>query len=146
MSIKRYREKLGLTQPALAKRWRISRVSLKGWEEGRTLPRGKLIDSILRIEVGQLTRAELLDNIERPLQREAADHRSADHSAGQQMRKLAAAEIVEIGARTIYEFRAHPKRKIWQTLAPAAKEPYYEQMRVLVAKLAHDGFSFRLRP
>lgn len=147
MSIFTYRKRLGLTQLELAKRWRISRISLASWESGHTAPRGKLIDSILRIEGGQLNRGELLNN-PKPRMRQMppvsppSSVNGSAHPAASKPPKDAVLEaaILEIGARSIFEFRASPKRKSWETLPSADKEPYYQRMRTLLTLLERGGF------
>ena len=165
MTLKHYREKLKLTPLQMAKRWKISRITYTGWEDGVHAPRGKLIDSILRIEAGRLSRAELLDT---PHFRQApatpsgatatangARYRAqrtsgrvspapaSSASAQKQPAKLDINEIIELGARSIFEFRAHPRRGLWQDLEPAKKEQYYQNMRQILAQLGQQGFEPR---
>jgi hypothetical protein len=49
--------------------------------------------------------------------------------------------VLEIGARTIYEFKAHPKRKPWDLLSGDEKREAIERMRRLVKGLSASGYA-----
>lgn len=47
--------------------------------------------------------------------------------------------LIEIGAKAIYEFRAHPRRAAWPDVSPAKKSLLRDHMRTLVAALDRKG-------
>ena len=50
-------------------------------------------------------------------------------------------DVLEIGGRAIYEFRAHPRRAPWDKAAAETRASYRARMQELVNALSLAGFS-----
>lgn len=50
-------------------------------------------------------------------------------------------DVLEIGGRAIYEFRAHPKRAPWDKAAAETRASYRARMQELINALTFAGFS-----
>jgi hypothetical protein len=50
--------------------------------------------------------------------------------------------VLEVGARTIHEFRAHPKRKPWEMLPVDERQAFVDQMQRIVDGLRAAGYVF----
>lgn len=55
-------------------------------------------------------------------------------------------DILEIGGRAIYEFRAHPKRAPWDKAAAETRASYRARMQELVNALSAAGYAIARRP
>jgi Tfp pilus assembly protein FimV len=54
-------------------------------------------------------------------------------------------DILEIGGRAIYEFRAHPKRAPWDKAAAETRASYRARMQELVNALSAAGYAIARR-
>jgi hypothetical protein len=52
-------------------------------------------------------------------------------------------EVLEVGGRAIYEFRAHPRRAPWDNAAAETRASYRARMQELVNALSSAGFSIQ---
>lgn len=52
-------------------------------------------------------------------------------------------DVLEIGGRAIYEFRAHPRRAPWDSAAAETRASYRARMQELVNALGSAGFSIQ---
>lgn len=50
-------------------------------------------------------------------------------------------DVLEIGGRAIYEFRAHPRRAPWEKAAAETRASYRARMQELVNTLARAGYA-----
>lgn len=50
-------------------------------------------------------------------------------------------DVMEIGGRAIYEFRAHPRRAPWAKAAAETRASYRARMQELVNALSRDGYA-----
>ena len=51
--------------------------------------------------------------------------------------------LIEIGAKAIYEFRAHPRRATWDAVSAEKKAMLRERMRSLLATLDENGVNVK---
>jgi len=49
-------------------------------------------------------------------------------------------DVLEIGGRAIYEFRAHPRRAPWEKSAMETRSSYRARMQELINALNRAGF------
>jgi len=49
-------------------------------------------------------------------------------------------EVLEVGGRAIYEFRAHPRRAPWDKAAAETRASYRARMQELVNALSSSGY------
>lgn len=49
----------------------------------------------------------------------------------------------EVGARAIYEFRAHPRKVPWPQVSPEKQAPYLERIDSLLAVIKRAGYAVR---
>lgn len=54
-------------------------------------------------------------------------------------------DVLEIGGRAIYEFRAHPKRAPWDRAAAETRASYRARMQELVNALSIAGYAIDRR-
>lgn len=54
-------------------------------------------------------------------------------------------DVLEIGGRAIYEFRAHPKRAPWDRAAAETRASYRARMQELVNALSVAGYAIDRR-
>jgi len=54
-------------------------------------------------------------------------------------------DVLEIGGRAIYEFRAHPKRAPWDKAAAETRASYRARMQELVNALSVAGYAIGRR-
>jgi len=54
-------------------------------------------------------------------------------------------DVLEIGGRAIYEFRAHPKRAPWDKAAAETRASYRARMQELVNALSIAGYAIGRR-
>ena len=54
-------------------------------------------------------------------------------------------EVLEIGGRAIYEFRAHPKRTPWDKAAAETRASYRARMQELINALGSAGYAISRR-
>lgn len=52
-------------------------------------------------------------------------------------------DVLEVGGRAIYEFRAHPRRAPWDKAAAETRASYRARMQELVNALSLAGFSIQ---
>ena len=52
-------------------------------------------------------------------------------------------DVLEVGGRAIYEFRAHPRRAPWDSAAAETRASYRARMQELVNALGSAGFSIQ---
>lgn len=52
-------------------------------------------------------------------------------------------DVLEVGGRAIYEFRAHPRRAPWDKAAAETRASYRARMQELVNALTSAGFSIQ---
>ncbi len=52
-------------------------------------------------------------------------------------------DVLEVGGRAIYEFRAHPRRAPWDKAAAETRASYRARMQELVNALSGAGFSIQ---
>ncbi|MBL8706685.1 MAG: hypothetical protein JNM30_17670 [Rhodospirillales bacterium] len=52
-------------------------------------------------------------------------------------------DVLEVGGRAIYEFRAHPRRAPWDSAAAETRASYRARMQELVNALSSAGFSIQ---
>lgn len=50
---------------------------------------------------------------------------------------------IEVGARAIYEFRSHPKKRSWDAISEEERAPYRDRMKRLSAEIGEAGFQIR---
>lgn len=54
-------------------------------------------------------------------------------------------DVLELGGRIIYEFRAHPKRAPWETASPDTRAAYRSRMQEIVNALSSAGYDIERR-
>ena len=54
-----------------------------------------------------------------------------------------AGNLVEVGARTFYQMRSHPRQKPWSQCQATKRDLYYDYMRHVLETLAREGYVFR---
>lgn len=52
-------------------------------------------------------------------------------------------DVLEVGGRAIYEFRAHPRRAPWDNAASETRASYRARMQELVNALNSAGYSIQ---
>jgi len=52
-------------------------------------------------------------------------------------------DVLEVGGRAIYEFRAHPRRAPWDNAAAETRASYRARMQELVNALSSAGFAIQ---
>lgn len=81
-----------------------------------------------------------------PVTQKEVDHAEPKPQAASARNKSAdgaTSTAIEVGARAIYEFRAHPKKRPWETISEEERAPYRDRMKRLSAAIGEAGFQIR---